>query len=39
VGQDFGNIQDKNLTLEAWREIGKIVHPDFESLDKEKEKK
>jgi hypothetical protein len=28
--------KDKNLSLEAWREICKIVHPDFESLDERK---
>jgi hypothetical protein len=28
--------KDKNLTLEAWREICKINHPDFESLDERK---
>jgi hypothetical protein len=30
--------RDKNFTLEAWREICKIVHPDFESLDERKRK-
>jgi hypothetical protein len=30
--------KDKNLTLEAWREICNIAHPDFESLDERKRK-
>jgi hypothetical protein len=30
--------KDKNLTLEAWREICKTVHLDIESLDERKRK-
>jgi hypothetical protein len=32
-------FKDRNLTLEAWREICKTVHPDFESFDERKKKK
>jgi hypothetical protein len=34
----FETYKDKNLTLEAWREICRIVHPNFESLNERKRK-